>query len=138
PRVDWLAENRRAFPPLRAGRYFIYGSHYQGDAPAGARRVMLDAGIAFGSGEHATTRGCLLALDRHARRRRVRRALDLGCGSGILAIAIARSWPARVVATDIDRNAVRVATENVSRNAVGGRVRVRWSDGLSRVRPRRG
>ncbi len=138
PQVDWLAENRRSFPPLAVGRYFVYGSHYAGAVPAGAHAVTLDAGIAFGSGEHATTRGCLLALDRLARRRRVRRALDVGCGSGILAIGMARSWPARIVASDIDRDSVRVAAENVRRNTVGSRVRVGWSDGLARVRPRRG
>jgi ribosomal protein L11 methyltransferase len=138
PQVDWLAENRRSFPPLAVGRYFVYGSHYTGSVPAGARVVTLDAGIAFGSGEHATTRGCLLALDQLARARRVRRALDVGCGSGILAIGIARSWPARVVASDIDRDSVRVASENVRRNAAGRQVRVGWSDGLARVRPRSG
>lgn len=138
PQVDWLAENRRAFPPLRVGRFFVYGSHYAGTVPAGARVVTLDAGIAFGSGEHATTRGCLLALDRLARSKTVRMALDVGCGSGILGIAIARSWPARVVASDIDRDSVRVARENVQRNAVGAQVDVGWSDGLARVRPRRG
>jgi ribosomal protein L11 methyltransferase len=138
PQVDWLAENRRSFPPLAVGRYFVYGSHYAGAVPAGAHAIRLDAGIAFGSGEHATTRGCLLALDRLARRRRVGRALDVGCGSGILAIGIARAWPARIVASDIDRDSVRVAAENVRRNAVGGQVRVAWSDGLARVRPRRG
>jgi ribosomal protein L11 methyltransferase len=138
PKVDWLAENRRAFPPLAVGRYFVFGSHYGGAVPAGARAIELDASIAFGSGEHATTRGCLLALDRLSRARRVRRVLDVGCGSGILAIGAARSWPARVVASDIDRDSVRLAAENMRRNAVAGRVKVLRSDGLARVRPRRG
>lgn len=138
PQIDWLAENRRSFPPLKAGRYFIYGSHYQGAVPAGARAVTLDAGIAFGSGEHATTRGCLLALDSLGRRTPVRRALDVGCGSGILAIAMAKTWPLRAVASDIDRNSVGVAAENVRRNAVARRVETVFSNGLARVRPRRG
>jgi ribosomal protein L11 methyltransferase len=138
PQIDWLAENRRSFPPLKAGRYFIYGSHYQGEVPAGAHAVTLDAGIAFGSGEHATTRGCLLALDRHGRRASVRRALDVGCGSGILAIAMAKTWPLQAVASDIDRASVRVAAENARRNAVAGRVETLFSNGLARVRPRRG
>jgi ribosomal protein L11 methyltransferase len=133
-----MSRRRHSKSPLAVGRYFVYGSHYAGAVPAGAHAITLDAGIAFGSGEHATTRGCLLALDRLARRRRVRRALDVGCGSGILAIGIARSWSARVVASDIDRDSVRVAAENVRRNAVGRRVRVGWSDGLARVRPLRG
>lgn len=138
PKVDWLVENRRAFPPLAVGRYFVFGSHFEGAVPSGARPIELDASIAFGSGEHATTRGCLLALDRLARARRVRRVLDIGCGSGILAIGAARSWPARVVASDIDRDSARLAAENMQRNAVAARVKVLRSDGLARVRPRRG
>ena len=138
PEVDWLAENRRSFPPLAVGRYFVYGSHYEGTIPAGAQAIELDAGIAFGSGEHATTRGCLLAIDRHAKRTRVGRALDLGCGSGILAIAMAKTWPARIVAADIDPDSVRVAAENVRRNHEAERIRVLWSNGLARVRPAQG
>lgn len=138
PKVDWLAENRRAFPPLSVGRYFVFGTHYAGAVPAGARAIKLDASIAFGSGEHATTRGCLLALDRLSRARGARRVLDVGCGSGILAIGAARSWPARVTASDIDRDSVRLAAENMRRNGVAARVAVLSSDGLARVRPRRG
>jgi ribosomal protein L11 methyltransferase len=138
PKLDWLAENRRAFPPVAIGRYFVFGTHHQGAVPAGARPIKLDASIAFGSGEHATTRGCLLALDRLSRARRARRVLDVGCGSGILAIGAARSWPARVVASDIDRDSIRLAAENMQRNGVAARVGVLHSDGLARVRPRRG
>lgn len=140
PDVDWLARNRRSFPPLRAGRYFVYGSHYEGRVPPGLIGLALDAGIAFGSGEHATTRGCLLALDRRARRRgRPRRMLDHGCGSGILGIAAAKTWRCRVAAADIDRDAVRVTAENTRRNGLSPRLlRARWSDGLSRPMRRRG
>jgi len=140
PDVDWLSQNRKAFPPLRAGRYFVYGSHYAGAVPPGMIGLELDAGIAFGSGEHATTRGCLLAIDRLARRRRhVRRMLDHGCGSGILGLAAAKTWPVRVDAADIDRDSVRVAAENACTNGISKRrLRARWSDGLSRpMRPRR-
>ena len=79
--------------------------------PAGTVPIRLDAGQAFGSGEHDSTRGCLLALDRLARRRRLKRVLDLGCGAGILAIAAAKCWPARVIAADNDPIAVAVAHE---------------------------
>ncbi len=139
PDVDWLARNRRSFPPIRAGRYFVYGSHYEGTVPPGAIGIRLDASLAFGSGEHATTRGCLLAIDRLARSRRgIRRVLDLGCGSGILSLAAARTWQARVLAADIDRDSVRLARENARDNGVSPRrMRVRWSDGVRRLgRPR--
>jgi ribosomal protein L11 methyltransferase len=138
PKIDWLAENRRAFPPVTIGRYFVFGTHYQGAVPGGAWPIKLDASIAFGSGEHATTRGCLLALDRLSRSRRAHRVLDVGCGSGILAIGAARAWSARIVASDIDRDSVRLAAENMRRNGVAAGVRVVRSDGLARVRPRRG
>lgn len=141
PDVDWLARNRRAFPPLRAGRYFVYGSHFEGRVPSGGIGLELDAGMAFGSGEHATTRGCLLALDRRARRRpSPRRMLDHGCGSGILAIAAAKTWRrCRIAAADIDRGSVHVAAKNARRNGVSPRrLRVRWSDGISRPMRRHG
>ncbi len=140
PDVDWLARNRREFPPLRAGRYFVYGSHYEGAVPPGMAGLELDAGIAFGSGEHATTRGCLMALDRLARRgRHIRRMLDHGCGSGILGLAAAKTWQVRVDAADIDRDSVRVAAENAQRNGISKRrLRTRWSDGLSRPMRARG
>ena len=135
PDVDWLARNRSAFPPIRAGRYFVYGSHYEGAVPSGAIGIRLDASLAFGSGEHATTRGCLLAIDRLGRRGRgVKRVLDLGCGSGILSLAAAKTWPSRVLAADIDRDSVRLARENAHDNGVSPRrMRVRWSDGLQRL-----
>jgi ribosomal protein L11 methyltransferase len=133
PDVDWLARNRQSFPPLRVGRYFVYGSHYAGKVPPGAHGIKLDASIAFGSGEHATTRGCLLAIGGRAKRGRgVRRALDLGCGSAILALAIARSWPARILAADNDRGSVRLARENVRTNGVRG-LEVRLSEGFARL-----
>ena len=129
PDRDWLAENQLAFPPLRVGRFFIYGSHHRGRVPAGAIGIMLDAATAFGTGEHPSTRGCLMALDRLARRHRFRRPLDVGTGTGILAVAAAKLLHRRVLASDIDRGAVRVARHNVARNGVAGLVRVRGADG---------
>ncbi|MDH5556885.1 MAG: 50S ribosomal protein L11 methyltransferase [Alphaproteobacteria bacterium] len=116
---DWLAENRASFQPIHAGRFFIHPTFYEGQPPAGSRAIALDAATAFGSGSHGTTKGCLLALDRIARRRRPRRILDMGCGSGILAIAAAMAWKRPVLAVDIDDEAVRVTVENARRNRVG-------------------
>src|SRR5271169_157507 len=129
PARDWLAENHLAFPPLRIGRFFIHGSHHRGAAPAGTIAIMLDAATAFGTGEHPSTRGCLMALDSLSRRRRFRRPLDIGTGSGILAIAAAKLLLRKVLASDIDRGAVRVAEHNFGRNGVAGLVRVRRAAG---------
>src|SRR5271167_3382946 len=96
-----------AFPPLRIGRFFIHGSHHRGAAPSGTIAIILDAATAFGTGEHPSTRGCLMALDSLSRRRRFRRPLDIGTGSGILAIAAAKLLRRKVLASDIDRGAVR-------------------------------
>jgi ribosomal protein L11 methyltransferase len=126
---DWLAENQLAFPPLRVGRFFVHGGHYFGRIPAGAVAILVDAATAFGTGEHPSTRGCLQALDMAARRRRVRRTLDIGTGTGILAIAAAKLWRRPVTAGDIDRNAVAVARRNVTRNGVARLVRVRAAAG---------
>ncbi len=122
PERDWLAENRRAFPPLRIGCFFVHGSHWQGRVPAGAIAIEIDAATAFGTGEHPSTRGCLVALDSLARRRRFRRPLDIGTGSGILAIAAAKRLRRRVLASDVDCAAVRVASHHVRRNGLAGRV----------------
>ncbi len=140
PDADWVSANLRDFPPISAGRFFVHGSHFEGTVPAGRIPLLIDAGTAFGSGEHATTFGCLTALDRLLRRRRFHRPLDLGCGSGILAIAIAKAIALPVQAADIDPVSVRVATRNAKRNGVAARVRACRSDGyksraLARHRP---
>jgi ribosomal protein L11 methyltransferase len=124
PARDWLTENRLAFPPLRIGRFFVHGSHHQGGAPAGAIGVTVDAAAAFGTGDHPSTRACLMALDGLARRRRFRRPIDIGTGTGILAIAIAKTLHRQVFARDIDPGAVRIARHNVLRNGVAALVRV--------------
>ncbi len=127
---DWLAENRASFPPIRAGRFFIHPTFFEGIPPAGSHAIALDAGTAFGTGSHGTTKGCLLALDRIARRRRPRRMLDMGCGSGILAIAMAMAWKRPVLAVDIDEEAVRVTAENAQANRVANWVRATAGPGF--------
>jgi ribosomal protein L11 methyltransferase len=129
PSTDWLYRTAQNFPPQQIGRFWIYGSHVKEPPPEGSVPIQLDAGQAFGSGEHDSTRGCLLALDKLASRRRLRRVLDLGCGAGILAIAAAKCGAARVLAADNDPIAVEVATANAARNQVAGRVRCMVSDG---------
>lgn len=128
PPRDWLDDNRRAFEPFAVGRYFVHDSDFHGPVPAARIPLQVDAGLAFGSGRHESTAGCLMALDGLAHRR-IRRVLDMGCGSGILAIAAARTWPARVLAGDVDPAAVRVAAANTHVNGVASRVRVVLSDG---------
>ncbi len=124
PDRDWVGDGLAAFPPLRIGRYDVRGSHVAEPPPAGAVAIRLDAGTAFGSGQHASTKGCLLVLDRLAKARRFARPLDLGCGSGILAIAIAKTWRVPVVAGDIDPEAARVAGANARVNGVARSVRI--------------
>jgi ribosomal protein L11 methyltransferase len=126
---DWLAENRLAFPPVRVGRFFIHGSHYTGTVPAGAIGIEIDAATAFGTGEHPSTRGCLLAFDWLAKKRRFRRPLDIGTGTGILAIAAAKRLRRRVIARDIDAGSVRLARRNAQDNRVAAWVRVQCGAG---------
>ena len=135
---DWLAENARAFPPLQAGRYYIHGSHEAAPPPPQSLAIVIDAGAAFGTGEHPSTRGCLLALDALARRRRFRATLDMGCGAGLLAIAMAKTWRRPVVACDIDPIAADVARANAEANGVVGRVRTGQGDGYRAALVRRG
>jgi ribosomal protein L11 methyltransferase len=137
PERDWLAENRRDFPPQRIGRFFIHGSHWRGATPSSSIPIEIDAATAFGTGEHPSTRGCLLALDRLARRRRFRRPLDIGTGSGILAIAAAKRLRRPVIAGDIDPEAVRVARHHARRNGLACRARFLPAAGYRRRAMRR-
>ena len=127
--ADWLAASYRAFPPIRVGRFHIYGSHERTPVPVGAIGLCIDAATAFGTGEHETTSGCLIALQRVAKRKQIGNALDMGCGSGILAFAAARLWRVPVLAVDVDRKAVRVARNNARANRVGAWVTAVAADG---------
>lgn len=132
PALDWLAENRRHFAPQRLGRFFVVDPTEAVAPLPGAWTIRLAAGPAFGSGTHATTRGCLAAIARlSARRGRAgfRRVLDLGTGSGILAIAAARAGARHVIASDFDPWAVRTAAENARRNGVSNRMRTLRANG---------
>ncbi len=129
PPTDWLGDNQASFPPLGVGRYYIHGSHHRGAVPPGRVGLLIDAATAFGTGEHATTRGCLMALEACARRMRPRGVLDMGTGTGVLALAAAKTWRVPVEARDIDPEAVRVAAHNAKRNGVAALVAVRRSTG---------
>ena len=131
PPTDWVAEYHRNIAPQRVARFFIHPSHYHGGVPDGTIGIELDAGLAFGTGEHESTRGCLVALDGLAETQRVACALDLGCGSGILAVAIARLWGTRVLACDNDPVAVALAAGNAGANGVGQLIEAVESEGYA-------
>ena len=133
PDIDWLARNRESFPARRYGKFLIYGSYSPPPRPTGGHAIQIDSGRAFGSGTHGTTQGCLRALAGLARRATPDRVLDLGCGSGILAIAAARLWPrATITAIDIDPSAVVTARDNARINQVAHRVRCVENNGYPR------
>lgn len=123
PETDWVAHVRRSLQPVAAGRFFVYGSHDAGRVPEGTVPLLIEAAMAFGTGHHATTAGCLLALDRLDREGfRARNVADIGCGTAVLAMAAAAIWPDPVIASDIDPVAVEVARANVAANGLEGRV----------------
>jgi ribosomal protein L11 methyltransferase len=124
PDRDWVAHSLKGLSPVRGGRFVVHGAHDRGRIPPGALAIEIEAGQAFGTGHHETTRGCLIALSDIARRARPARVLDLGTGSGVLAIAAAMLWRVPVLATDIDPVAVRLARANARANGLGSCVEV--------------
>lgn len=115
---NWLLHVYQNFPPVTIGRFYIYGSHYEGDIPSDLIPLKIDAATAFGSGEHQTTKGCLLALqDLHDQGYDFKNILDMGCGSGILIIAAHKLWPeAKTTAVDIDPESVKVTNFHANEN----------------------
>ncbi len=130
PDTDWVSAGLKALKPITAGRFLLHGSHDRWRVPASAMRIEIDAGRAFGTGHHPTTTGTLFLLDRLMRRRGFSRPLDLGTGSGVLAIAMAKALRRPVVATDIDPVAIEVAQENARRNGVAALVRFAVAAGV--------
>jgi len=119
--ADWLALALSGLPPVRAGRFFVFGAHDRGRIPVNAVGLRIEAGAAFGTGHHGTTSGCLAAFDALLKARRFGRVLDVGAGTGVLAIAAARTGSDVVVGTDIDRVSVRIARENAEINRAPAR-----------------
>ena len=137
PDIDWVTESHKALPAIQAGPFYVHGAHVSAPAPAGGIPILIEAGPAFGTGRHESTLGCLLALaglaEIHQPARAPARppawALDMGCGSGLLAIAIAKLWACPVRAVDNDPQAVRAAAGNAVANGVGGLVSARQGEG---------
>ncbi|HZC16880.1 MAG TPA: 50S ribosomal protein L11 methyltransferase [Caulobacteraceae bacterium] len=119
--ADWLAMALSGLPPVRAGRFFVFGQHDRGRAPPNAVNLRIEAGAAFGTGHHGTTVGCLIEFDRMLKRRHFERVLDVGVGTGVLAIAAARTGSRIVRGTDIDPASVRIAGENALINRARAR-----------------
>lgn len=123
PEVDWVAHVRRELSPVEAGRFYVHGSHDADRVPEGVEALCIEAAMAFGTGHHGTTKGCLEALDRLANDGyQPQRIADIGCGTAVLAMGAARIWPHTVLASDIDRIAVDTASANVIANGLDGRV----------------
>jgi ribosomal protein L11 methyltransferase len=136
PEVDWVAHVRRELSPVDAGRFFVFGSHDADKVPPDRVPLQIEATVAFGTGHHGTTLGCLLAFDRLLTAgARPAKVADIGCGTAVLAMAAAATLPdARVIASDIDRVAVDVAEANVAINGLEGRVECLEAAGVNHER----
>jgi ribosomal protein L11 methyltransferase len=137
-RRDWVANSLAGLKPVRAGRFLVHGRHDRSRVAANDVAVEIEAGLAFGTGHHGTTRGCLLHFDRLLKRRRPKRALDVGCGAGVLAIAAAKVLKRKVWLGDVDPVAVAVANANAKLNGVGAWCRAVVSRGVESERLRDG
>jgi ribosomal protein L11 methyltransferase len=136
--ADWVANSLAGLPPVRAGRFLIHGGHDRARARPNDLAVEIEAALAFGTGHHGTTRGCLLLLERVLRRRRPEWIIDIGCGTGVLAIAAAKALRRPIAAGDVDPVAVATAAGNARLNGVAGLVRPLLSRGVERLELRNG
>jgi ribosomal protein L11 methyltransferase len=128
---DWTAASLAGLHPVTAGRFTIHGAHDRLQIVSNRVGIEIEAALAFGTGHHGTTRGCLLALEQIIKKHHPRRILDVGTGTGVLAIAAAKALRRRVLASDIDREAVRIAQNNARANHAGCMVQVVHAAGLS-------
>lgn len=130
---DWVSAVYRDFPPLTIGRFYVYGSHIQESVPSDLIPLRIEAATAFGSGQHESTEGCLQALTLLEAKGSFKAPLDMGCGSGILALAMASLWKVPVMACDNDPEAVRVTIENGHKNGSDHLIQAHVSEGFSDV-----
>jgi ribosomal protein L11 methyltransferase len=128
---DWVRATLDELVPVHAGRFVVHGQHDRAKVTPNKLGIEIEAALAFGTGHHGTTRGCLLLLDHVLKALRPRRVLDLGTGTGVLAIAAAKALRDQVLASDIDALSVKVAAENARLNGVGQFVEVTWGSGFS-------
>ena len=131
PDIDWVAKSLEGLQPVRAGRFLVHGSHDRHKRRTGDLAIEIEAGLAFGTGHHGTTSGCLEMIETVVRRERPKNALDLGTGSAVLAIAVAKLAHIPVLATDIDPVATKVAAQNVRLNRVSAYVVTRTAPGFA-------
>jgi ribosomal protein L11 methyltransferase len=128
---DWVKATLDELVPVHAGRFVVHGQHDRSKVAPNRLGIEIEAALAFGTGHHGTTRGCLLLLGEVLKAHQPRRVLDLGTGTGVLAIAASKALHARVLASDIDALSVKVAAENAQANGVGPLVEVAWGNGFS-------
>src|SRR5262245_16841275 len=130
PHADWVTLSQGKRGKVAAGRFLVHGSHDKGKAPRRLLAVEIDAGQAFGTAHHASTRGCLLALDDLLKRGRPREVIDIGTGTGVLAIAAAKALKRKVIASDNDKVAAATAADNARKNGAATHLRVVTADGF--------
>jgi ribosomal protein L11 methyltransferase len=131
PDADWVSISQAGLHPVRAGRFIIHGSHDRAKAHGGRWAIEIEAGQAFGTAHHGSTLGCLKAIDDLAKKTHFGNVLDIGTGTGVLAIAAARAWRAKIIASDLDPIAQKTAQENISRYSAAAYVQTITADGLA-------
>ena len=132
PQIDWVSKVQRSLKPVIAGRFFVYGSHDSDKVPSNCEPLLIEASMAFGTGHHGTTKGCLLALEQIISDGfDAKNVIDVGCGTAVLAMAAARVFSANIIASDIDSVAFRVAKTNVLANGLDKSIRCFEASGFS-------